>query len=319
MFKFLIVTPILIIILFSGILLSAAEYYIPPTGDDNASENLNSPWKTFKHATNSIRAGDTVYLRAGIYEEKLEINNSDSATNGYITLKNNEGEFAVLDATNSNQDTNSTFAATLFNTTDSTPPDFSLQTNSPAINAGNHNFTTKTGETDFDENPKINDYRIDCGAYEYIETETNYTLTISIIPNGAGTVTIQGSYTAGKTVTLTATPNKDYVFSGWSEDLTGSNTPATLLMNANKTITATFLPAASKDLHITLGSVITITVDDISSPLNQFIKKPIVYATYGNNNSARFKLTSATPATQINVLWKKKLKLYDRKNYKNVN
>jgi uncharacterized repeat protein (TIGR02543 family) len=74
-------------------------------------------------------------------------------------------------------------------------------------------------------------------------TAITYTLMISAV-NGAVTRTPdQTSYTSGQTVTLQATPNTDYTFSGWSGDLTGTANPATLVMDANKSVTATFVVA----------------------------------------------------------------------------
>jgi len=70
-----------------------------------------------------------------------------------------------------------------------------------------------------------------------------YTLTTSVSPAGAGTVSLNpagGVYTAGTQVTLTATPNSGYVFSNWTGDLTGTTNPATIIMDSNKTVTAVF-------------------------------------------------------------------------------
>jgi len=58
-----------------------------------------------------------------------------------------------------------------------------------------------------------------------------------------GTVTKNpdlATYSHGTSVTLTATPNVGYSFAGWSGDLSGSTNPATITMDGNKTITATF-------------------------------------------------------------------------------
>jgi len=48
-------------------------------------------------------------------------------------------------------------------------------------------------------------------------------------------------YDSGATVLLTVTPNAGYIFSSWSGDATGSGNPLTVLMNANKNITANYV------------------------------------------------------------------------------
>jgi len=71
-----------------------------------------------------------------------------------------------------------------------------------------------------------------------------YSLTVNINPQGAGSVTLNpsgGVYVAGTTVTLTAVANSGYVFSSWSGSLTGSQNPARIVMNSNKTVTANFV------------------------------------------------------------------------------
>ncbi len=72
---------------------------------------------------------------------------------------------------------------------------------------------------------------------------TQYTLTAN--PVGSGSVSLNppptnGTYSAGATVELTATPAAGFQFSGWSGDLSGSTSPATITMDGNKTVTATF-------------------------------------------------------------------------------
>jgi len=76
---------------------------------------------------------------------------------------------------------------------------------------------------------------------DFTVTIPQYTLTVNIA--GSGSVNPSGgTYDNGTVVTLTATPNAGYQFSGWSGDLTGSANPATITMNANKNVTATFTP-----------------------------------------------------------------------------
>jgi uncharacterized repeat protein (TIGR02543 family) len=75
-----------------------------------------------------------------------------------------------------------------------------------------------------------------------------YNLTIQV--TGQGTVAMNptgGSYSAGTAVTLTATADSGWQFSGWSGDLTGSVNPAAVTMDANKSVTATFTEARDND------------------------------------------------------------------------
>ena len=68
-----------------------------------------------------------------------------------------------------------------------------------------------------------------------------YTLTVST--TGSGNVTLDpagGTYDAGTVVTLTAQADSGWQFSGWSGDILGSSNPATVTMDTNKAVTATF-------------------------------------------------------------------------------
>jgi uncharacterized repeat protein (TIGR02543 family) len=72
-----------------------------------------------------------------------------------------------------------------------------------------------------------------------------YTITRNITPASSGSIAAapeQPGYPAGAQVSLTATPLPGYTFSGWSGDLSGSQNPATLIMDGNKSVTATFAP-----------------------------------------------------------------------------
>ena len=68
-------------------------------------------------------------------------------------------------------------------------------------------------------------------------------LTTTASPSAGGTIAKSPdapSYTPGTVVTLTATPATGYTFTGWSGSLTGATNPATITMDADKTVTATF-------------------------------------------------------------------------------
>jgi uncharacterized repeat protein (TIGR02543 family) len=87
--------------------------------------------------------------------------------------------------------------------------------------------------------------------------DTEHTLSVSVEGTGTGTVTSQPDgiavtsgddpatfdFTAGTTVTLTATPDEDFVFVGWSGACSGTD-PCAVVMDADKSVTATFAPEA---------------------------------------------------------------------------
>jgi len=68
-----------------------------------------------------------------------------------------------------------------------------------------------------------------------------YTLTVNTTGNGSvDTNPDQATYHYGDVAALTATADPGWTFTGWSGDLGGTDNPANLVMDANKTVTATF-------------------------------------------------------------------------------
>ncbi|HEY6388277.1 MAG TPA: Ig-like domain repeat protein [Candidatus Acidoferrum sp.] len=72
---------------------------------------------------------------------------------------------------------------------------------------------------------------------------TQYLLTTSASPAAGGSVTVGGYFSAGSSVTITATPSSGYTFTGFSGDLSGTTNPQTVVMNAPKNVTASFAPS----------------------------------------------------------------------------
>jgi len=68
-----------------------------------------------------------------------------------------------------------------------------------------------------------------------------YTLTTAANPTAGGTVApTTGQYTEGATVSITATPAGEYLFSSWT-GATGTTATTSVVMNSNKTVTANFV------------------------------------------------------------------------------
>ena len=70
-----------------------------------------------------------------------------------------------------------------------------------------------------------------------------YSLTVAKAGNGNGTVSVNpagSTFTGGTVVTLTATPDANSVFAGWSGGCSGTLLPCTITRNSNTLVTATF-------------------------------------------------------------------------------
>jgi hypothetical protein len=80
-------------------LASGAVYYVATSGSDSNPGTQASPWRTIQHAATSVKAGDTVNIRAGIYKEAVTPSVSGSAAAGSITFQSYPGETATLDGT----------------------------------------------------------------------------------------------------------------------------------------------------------------------------------------------------------------------------
>jgi uncharacterized repeat protein (TIGR02543 family) len=68
---------------------------------------------------------------------------------------------------------------------------------------------------------------------------------ISFMPMTNGIINGEDEHESGTTATLTATPNPGYIFGGWTGDATGITNPLSLMMDADKTVGATFGPDLS--------------------------------------------------------------------------
>ena len=69
-----------------------------------------------------------------------------------------------------------------------------------------------------------------------------YTLTTQVTPMEGGSISpTVGEYEENTSIEVLATPNDEYVFSGWSGTLSGASNPASLVMNGDKNITAEFV------------------------------------------------------------------------------
>ena len=75
-----------------------SSFYVATTGNDSNPGTMAAPWHTIQHAADTARAGSTVYVRGGIYEELVTIKASGNASDGFITFRSYPDETAIFDA-----------------------------------------------------------------------------------------------------------------------------------------------------------------------------------------------------------------------------
>jgi len=72
--------------------------YVAQPGSDAADGSLNTPWATIQHAVNLLNPGDTLCVRAGVYNETVGITRSGMQA-APIVVRAEPGEAAVVDGT----------------------------------------------------------------------------------------------------------------------------------------------------------------------------------------------------------------------------
>jgi hypothetical protein len=78
---------------------SGHTYYVATSGNDGSDGSSSAPWKTVQHAADTAKAGDTVFVHGGVYNEHVTFSKSGSSAGGYITFASAPGEVATLDGT----------------------------------------------------------------------------------------------------------------------------------------------------------------------------------------------------------------------------
>ncbi|MGH2569322.1 MAG: right-handed parallel beta-helix repeat-containing protein, partial [Bacteroidota bacterium] len=88
------------LLIFAPTFASAATYFITPSGSDSNSGTQASPFATIQKAHDVAVAGDTIYLRGGIYNLNSlgqTVLTRDGSSGNHIKLFNYPGELPVLD------------------------------------------------------------------------------------------------------------------------------------------------------------------------------------------------------------------------------
>ncbi|UDV85399.1 right-handed parallel beta-helix repeat-containing protein [Bacillus cereus] len=75
---------------------SGTDYYVSPAGSDLNPGTLNQPFATIQKAANVATEGSTIYIRSGIYNQKVHVTHS-GASGAPITFQNYQNEKVILD------------------------------------------------------------------------------------------------------------------------------------------------------------------------------------------------------------------------------
>jgi len=237
------------------------ECHGTPGSKWNASTDGDGRYKWFiDHEGNMYHSGENIYDA----EYLLFVEDTDEGASGEMYLlydtngDNNFGEYEPWDSANH----------TNYEVTNSSVGDWKIAENQIEMyiswnSIGNPTSYWMSWATDQENN------NLDQGpTTDHIDEEQpiqgvvpgQYTLTVNIV--GSGSVSKspdQATYANGTVVTLTATPDLGWSFSGWSGDLTGSTNPDTITMDANKNVTAHFT-------QITYTLTISVTGQGTTSP-----------------------------------------------------
>jgi parallel beta-helix repeat protein len=72
---------LLVITLTNPCYLTAADFFVAPNGSDSDAGTFDQPWASIQHAADTLSAGDSVFIRAGTYSERITPINSGSEDN----------------------------------------------------------------------------------------------------------------------------------------------------------------------------------------------------------------------------------------------
>jgi len=140
---------------------------------------------------------------------------------------------------------------------------------SSELQAGSNTLSVTVEDTSallrVDEHNQTHMYNV-TWSIEATDAQT-YPLNISIEGNGS-TSPSSGLFAENSSVSITATPDPGYIFSGWSGDYTGTENPMSIIVDSEKSLRATFIPIPSETLVYNISMPPTADYNTISVELN---------------------------------------------------
>ena len=80
-------------------IVSGTIYYTSPAGSNYNPGTISKPFKTVSHGISKLKAGDILYVRSGIYNERVAVYGTDGTEDNPIVITSYPGESPVIDGT----------------------------------------------------------------------------------------------------------------------------------------------------------------------------------------------------------------------------
>ncbi|MBS0153951.1 MAG: right-handed parallel beta-helix repeat-containing protein [Nitrospira sp.] len=87
---------LLLLALFGFSSAQGASYYVAKTGNDSNPGTLSQPFESFAQGVSALEPGDTLYIRGGIYTEKLDLLKKTGVPGKQITIAAYPGDTVTL-------------------------------------------------------------------------------------------------------------------------------------------------------------------------------------------------------------------------------
>jgi len=139
-----------------------------------------------------------------------------------------------------------------------------------------HVFTGWSGDITGLANPAVVTVTTNMTVLANFAPKPGYLLTVNVVGQGSIVpMPPKAQYDPGETVEVTAVPEEGWIFAGWSGALSGSDTPASLRMDSDKTVTARFVarPAITTVPDQVVSELatltLTVTATDPDTPVSE--------------------------------------------------
>jgi len=152
-------------------------------------------------------------------------------------------------------------------------------------------FGSWSGDLTGSDNPETIVMDGDKSVTATFDSVSQFALTVSDLPPGSGTVTLDppgGTYNSGVSVAVTAAPSTGWSFDGWSGDLTGSANPETVVMDAPKTVAANFTSLAEYTLTLNATGNGVVTANPLPEAGGTYFEGTLVELTAAPDPDWRF-------------------------------